>query len=403
MERAHVSGMAANSLISPAPRRPPSTGRPILLIGASALSLISFRAALIRHLRANGNHVIGCAGLRPEDPATEIQDQLSAWGVDFRILPLENNRIQPWGDLRFLGRLLKIIRETRPQILLAYNIKPVVYTGWLGRWAGVPTRVAMITGLGNAFAGTGTPPRIRRRFFTQLYRFGLRGFQGVIFQNEDDHRELVDTGVVPPTQKTCLIRGSGVDLDKFKEEPMPEFPPVFLMITRLIRPKGVLEYVEAARRLKAKHSRVRFQLLAQPCRNPQRLDSSLLENWRREKNLEILPPCADVRPALRACHVLVLPSYREGTPNVVLEAMATGRAIVTTDVPGCRQTVEPGGNGWLVPARDSVALELAMETLIARPETVWAMGRKSRWMAEERFDQNEQSRRLVAWMGLTGA
>jgi glycosyltransferase involved in cell wall biosynthesis len=229
----------------------------------------------------------------------------------------------------------------------------------------------------------------------------MRRAEAVIVFNPDDGNELKTRGIVRPGQPMIEVAGSGIDLSYYAKAPLPSGPPVFLLIARLLRQKGLLEYVEAARRLRAKHPGVRVQLLGPLDPNPSGIARAELDAWVREGAIEYLGETRDVRPYLAASIVYVLPSYyREGIPRTVLEAMATGRAIITTDAPGCRETVTPGENGFLVPVRDPAALASAMERFVIDRSLAARMGSQSREMAEARFDVHRVNQTLLMTMGL---
>jgi len=222
----------------------------------------------------------------------------------------------------------------------------------------------------------------------------------VFFQNRDDRDLFIRLGLLPDKSRAAIINGSGVDLDRFQEAPVSSGPPLFLLIARLIRDKGILEYVEAAAILKKRHPQARFQLLGRHDSNPSAIGRQQLQSWQRDGVIEYLGETSNVAPHLAAAHVYVLPSYREGTPLTVLEAMATGRPIVTTDVPGCRETVVPGENGFLVPAKSAACLAEAMERFIRAPELIRKMGRHSREIAVEKFDVRKVNSVILKRMGL---
>ncbi|HEX5079558.1 MAG TPA: glycosyltransferase family 4 protein [Geminicoccaceae bacterium] len=380
--------------------RKPEAGlaaRRIVVIGGYAPALISFRGDLIAAMAAAGHEVIACApGAHPE-----VAEALRARGA--RYLPVEVDRsgTNPLADLASLLSLRRLFRQLRPDLVLAYTAKAVIYGAGAARLAGVPHIFAMITGLGYAFIeGRELKRRILRQMTTRLYRASLAGCEAILFQNRDDLEEFRRTRIVAAGKRLVRVEGSGVDTAHYGFAPAAPEPPTFLLIARLLRDKGIVEYVEAARRLRAEHPQARFRLLGPMDPNPAGLSADMLEGWRREGAIEYLGEAADVRPHLRACMVYVLPSYREGMPRTVLEAMATGRAIVTTDAPGCRETVVEGENGFLVPPRDAGALAAAMRRFIAQPALAVAMGERSRALAEQRFDVHRVNAVMLEAMGL---
>jgi glycosyltransferase involved in cell wall biosynthesis len=223
----------------------------------------------------------------------------------------------------------------------------------------------------------------------------------VLFQNEDDLAFFTSLGMLPERQSCHVINGSGVDIDHFAVSPRPTGPVTFLFVGRLLRDKGLFEYVEACRSLAERGVPARFQILGPLDSNPSSIQVDQLDAWVREGTVEYLGETDDVRPALAAAHVLVLPSYGEGTPRSVLEAMAMGLAVVTTDVPGCRATVRDGCNGFLVPVRDSEALADAMTRLAVDPDLIARFGREGRRVAEERYDVRLVTADILAYMRVT--
>jgi glycosyltransferase involved in cell wall biosynthesis len=379
--------------------RKPATVRPrrIVVIGGDAPALISFRGDLIAAMASAGHEVIACApGANPE-----VAEGLRARGA--RYLPLELDRAgtNPLADLSSVLGLRRLFRQLQPDLVLAYTAKAVIYGAGAARLAGVPHIFALITGLGYAFIdGRELKRRVLRQVTTRLYRASLAGCEVILFQNRDDLEDFRRAGIVAPGKRLVRVDGSGVDTAYYGFSPVVPEPPTFLLIARLLRDKGIVEYVEAARQLRAEHPQARFRLLGPMDPNPAGLSAAMLERWRAEGAIEYLGEAEDVRSHLRACTVYVLPSYREGMPRTVLEAMAIGRAIVTTDVPGCRETVVEGDNGFLVPARDAGALASAMRRFITQPELAIAMGARSRKVAEQRFDVRRVNAAMLEAMGL---
>ena len=371
--------------------------RKVVVIGGFAPALISFRGDLIAAMASAGHEVIACApGEHPEVAAA-----LRARGARYLPVKFDRSGTNPLADLSSLLDLRQLFRQLRPDLVLAYTAKAVIYGAGAARLAGVPHIFAMITGLGYAFIeGRELKRRILRQMTTRLYRASLAGCDAILFQNGDDLEDFRRAGIVAAGKRLIRVDGSGVDVEHYGFAPVPPGPPTFLLIARLLRDKGIVEYVEAARRLRAAHPAARFCLLGPMDPNPAGLSAAMLDGWRAEGAIEYLGEAADVRPHLRASSVYVLPSYREGMPRTVLEAMATGRAIVTTDTPGCRETVVEGDNGFLVPPRDAGALAEAMRRFIAQPELAVAMGKRSRRIAEQRFDVHRINAVMLEAMGL---
>jgi glycosyltransferase involved in cell wall biosynthesis len=352
---------------------------------------------MLRSMVASGHKVLAVA---PEE-APEVRTALREIGVAYATVPLRRASTNVLRDAATLLSLVRTFRRFRADAVLVCAAKPVVYGSMAARLAGVSMRAAMITGVGSAFGGG---PGYRRRavsvLLRRLYWVGLRQVHVVFFQNPDDERLFRSLGLLGDRQRIVRINGSGVDLARFSPVPLPGGPPTFLMIARLIRDKGVREYVEAAGEVRRVHPEARFQLLGPLDPNPTAISADELAAWRRAGVVDYLGTTSDVRPYLACAHVCVLPSYGEGTPGAVLEAMAMGRAVITTDVPGCRETVEHGRNGLLVPARDVRALAAAMIRMIEEPQLLAPMGIQGRAIAEERFDVHSVNRVILGAMGL---
>jgi glycosyltransferase involved in cell wall biosynthesis len=352
---------------------------------------------MLKTIAAEGHTVLAIA---PEDDP-HVRDALAAMGVGFATLPLHRAGMNPLRDSIAVLSLARTLRRFRPDAVLLTAAKPVIYGSLAARLARVPLRAAMITGVGSALGGeSGSRRRLLSFVVRGLYAIALRQVHVVFFQNIDDERLFQMLGLVGERQRLVRIAGSGIDLDYFAPAPLPEPPITFLMVARLLRDKGLMEYVGAARRVRLIHPEVRFQLLGPLDPNPSGISATELAAIRLEGVVDYLGASSDVRPFIAAAHVAVLPSYREGTPRSLLEAMAIARAVITTDVPGCRETVDPGRNGVLVKARDSEALAAGMLKVIADRERLSSMGRESRLIAEERFDVHTVNRVILEAMGL---
>jgi glycosyltransferase involved in cell wall biosynthesis len=343
-----------------------------------------------------GHEVIACAGGKD----ATVEDTLLDMGVHYVPLPLERTSLNPLSDLRLLWKLMRLMRKIRPDMVLTYTIKPVIYGMLIARLVGVRQRYAMITGLGYTFiSSTSFKPRLLGFLVRFLYRFALAGARAVFFQNNDDLELFCEQGLIQNKDRTQRIMGSGVDLDYFSATPLPSGPLVFLLIARLLTDKGIREFVDAARMVRQVCSEPRFAVLGPFDNNPAAIDCYEVEQWVNEGVVDYWGETDDVRPYLERCSVFVLPSYREGMPRSVLEAMAMGRPIITTDVPGCRDTVDLGINGYLVAERDATALAKAMHDL-AQNDSLDAMGKASRRLAEQHFGVESVNRVLLEVMGL---
>ncbi len=359
-----------------------------------AESTMLFRGQLIQDLVDIGEDVVVVAPGLAGGPLAVALRQLGARPADVR---MRRAGTSPIGDLVYLVQLWLLLRKERPAWFMGYTIKPVIY-GIVAAWlAGVPRRIALITGLGYAFTAN------RSGFLVSLvrvlYKAGLAKAELVIFQNPDDLELFKQLGIVGNRHRTLVVAGSGVDTLAFDERPIRDGTPSFLMVARLLGDKGVREYVEAARRIRIEFPEVRFRLAGWIDDNPEAIRQDELDDWISTGTIEFLGRLDDVRPALEACSVYVLPSYREGTPRTVLEAMAIGRAIITTDAPGCRQTTMHGENGFLVQVRSVDALVAAILRFLREPSLIVTMGARSRRIAEERYDVKMVNASMLHEMG----
>ena len=371
-------------------------GLKIAVLTSFAPSITNFRGWLLKRLVERGHQVLVTAPGADE----RLRSEIHALGVIYFDLPLNRRGISPFSDILYMRRACSLLREQQVELVFSYTVKPVIYGSFAARIAGIKSIYSLITGLGYTFAAQGLKGRFLNQITRNLYRVALRSNRMVFFQNPDDFQLFVCSGILE-SHRGCVVNGSGVDLHKFTEEPLPSGPPVFLLIARLLRAKGILEFSQAAAEVKKVHPEARFVLIGPSEPGPDSLSERDLEPWIRTRTIEYQGPVEDVRPAIRSSTVFVLPSYREGTPRSVLEAMACGRPIVTTTAPGCRQTVIEGFNGYLVPPRDSKALADIFLKFLDDPELARRMGPNSRKLAVEKFDVHEVNRVLLDKMGLS--
>ena len=373
-----------------------TVAKSILLFGSYAPSLITFRGALIAQMVERGHSVIAAA----PDITEQIAQELRGLGAQVLEVPMNRTGTNPLGDLDLLRRLTVVLGKLKPDVFIPYTAKPVIWGCMAARRAGVPLIAPMITGLGFAFA----PPaswkqKMMQQAVMALYRKALTGAHQIFFQNGDDVATFRARALLPVDLHLTMVNGSGVDVDAFSPCALPEGPLRFLMIARLLKAKGVREYAEAAMKVKQAHEAVEFALVGWIDEGPDAISKGELDSW-IAGGIEYQGVLDDVRPALASASVYVLPSYREGTPRSVLEAMAMGRAILTTDVPGCRETVLEGENGFMVPARDADALAKAMLRFIEAPDLAVSMGAASRVIAEDKYDVHKVNQTILAALGL---
>lgn len=313
---------------------------------------------------------------------------------------LDRNGTRPLADVALLASYIRLMWNLRPDIVLSYTVKPVVY-GSIAAWSvGILARYALVTGLGYAF--TADRGGLLSGIVKLMYRFALARVHKVFFQNPDDERLFRETRLLGPDVPSVVVNGSGVDTTLFAVAPLPRITS-FLMVGRLIGDKGVREYVAAARAVRVKYPQVQILLAGWIDSNPDAISIEELDCWVSEGVIEYLGRLDDVRPAIARCSVYVLPSYREGTPRTVLEAMSMGRAVITTDAPGCRETVDVGSNGFLVPVKSVDALANVMFRFIEEPGLVARMGEQSRKIAENKYEVHKVNAVMLREMGITAA
>lgn len=369
-----------------------------LLIASFPDSLIKFRGPLLRALVAKGLDVHVAAPHLVDVP--DIRTELEALGITLHDISLNRTGTNPVADLATVAELWRLMRRIRADYVLGYTIKPVIY-GSMAAWlVGVPNRFALVTGLGYAFTGEASGKRgLLRKLIQRLYRFGLSKSRKVLFQNPDDEALFRQLQLLPADIPSCVVNGSGVDVADYALAPLPQNPS-FLLIARLLGDKGVREYAQAARKVKAQYPDSIFRLVGWIDDNPDAIGQLELDEWVSSGTVEFLGKLADVRPAIADCNVYVLPSYREGTPRTVLEAMAMGRPVITTDAPGCRETVTDGDNGFLVSVMAVDELAAAMVRFIESPELVASMGKRSRLVAEQKYDVHRVNEFMLGEMGI---
>jgi glycosyltransferase involved in cell wall biosynthesis len=366
----------------------------ILINGSYAPSLITFRGKLIETLIKSG-HVVHASA--PDFPPSVVTE-LTTMGAHVHQVRLERNRSNPLGDVSYWIDLVRLIRKIKPNVVLSYTIKPNIWGSIAARICRVRS-VSMVTGLGFSFSPQRRfKARIVQTLARRLYAFATRANDRIIFQNPDDICDFIKAGCLIDASKAVMVNGSGVDLDHYAVTPLPE-EPVFLMIARFLGAKGLREYAAAALQVLKTRDDCRFLLVGFPDEGVDGIPQSEVEEW-FANGIEFGGQLDDVRPAISAASVYVLPSYREGTPRTVLEAMAMGRAIITTDAPGCRETVIEGVNGFLVPVADVSALTNTMITLADDKELRIQMGKQSRHIAEEKYAVEKVNTQLIQHLSL---
>lgn len=366
----------------------------IIVLGALPSSLYNFRGVLIKTL-SKYEMVLTLASKANYEEIKLIK----RLGCRYKDYPIYRNGLNPIEDIQTLHFLLNLFKQEKNDLLLAYTIKPIIWGGLAARFAEVPSFYAMVTGLGYAFQKGSLAKNLLNFLVKFLYRSALKTSKGVIFQNRDNMQVFIDEGIVPQ-EKCFLVNGSGVDLGHYQASPLPPTPH-FLLIARLLGDKGIREYVKAAEIVKQKYPEAVFELVGPEDPSPDGITLDEVNKWVSSGAIEYSGATTDVRPFIENCSIYVLPSYHEGMPRTVLEAMAMGRPILTTDVPGCRETVVNGENGWLVEKANVEQLAERMIWFIENQEHWSVMGNKSHTMANEKFDVHKVNAEILKIIGLS--
>ena len=369
----------------------------IVLIGNTAGTLLNFRKELIIRLVDLG-HIVYCV---VSDYTSETKVSVKNLGAIPIDSTLNSKGINPIADIKATIKLSRILKDLQPDIVFSYFVKPVIFGTLAAKMASVSRIIGMIEGLGNAFTPDNTnklsfKKKTIQRIQILLYKRALPLLNTLIVLNPDDHKDLVDKFNIE-VKNMVVLGGIGVDLERFTYVPFDNQNPVsFVFVARLLKEKGVYEYLEAAKKVKATYPNTNFYILGGfDDENPFALRRSELETYLSSGIVDYPGHVENVADYLIKSSVFVLPSYREGFPRSTQEAMSIGRPIITTDVPGCRETVEDGINGFLIPSFDADALANKMIKFIEQPELINEMGRESRRIAELKFDVNEANNKLI--------
>lgn len=381
------------------PRLAALAPRTVLVIAGLAWSLVNFRLELMRRMIANGHRVLAAA----PDFDTETETTLRAEGIEPLTVPMHRTGLNPSQDVQTLQALRKLIRDRRPDVILPYTMKPIVYGSLAARLEGHPRCYPLFTGLGYAFseAAPQGKRRIVRRVAIELHRHALQSIRLGFYYNSADLADLRRFRMIPAAARMVAVPGSGADTDHFAATPIPDGIPVFLFVARMLRSKGIEDLLEAARILRDEGRDFRLELLGPTDSNPDAIDAETLQLWHDSGEIIYHGATRDVRPYLANSHVFVLPTrLREGVPRTILEAMSSARAVITTNAPGCGETVGDGEGGFVVPMNDPTALAEAMRRFLDDPGLAARMGRKAREHVRMNNDVHFVNRLLLTEMGL---
>lgn len=371
-----------------APGSGPGAGRTLVFVVTEDWYFLSHRLPMARAARDLGFRVV--VATRVGDRGREIE----AHGFALAPIPIDRGSMAPHTEARAIAALMRLFRRERPAIIHNISIKPIVLGGVAASVVPSARIVNSFTGLGSILGEHAKETTVRRIILGLMRRFARRGRVTGIVQNDDDHDYLLRRGLAVP-ERLLTIRGSGIDTDAFAPSPEPDGPPVALFVSRLLRDKGTVELIEAARKLKASGGDLIVRVVGDcdPA-NPNSVGEDEVAAWESEGNVEFLGRRDGIADLWREAHIAVLPSYREGTPKSLLEAAASARPLVTTDVPGCRDLVPDNATGILVPARDPSALADALAALAGAPELRREKGLAARRLIEERYADDVVARQI---------
>lgn len=367
----------------------------IIIVGNFARWLVKFRGSLMSAMIEKGHEVHACA---PNAPA-EIKTALKKMGVIYWDIPLKRSSLNPLDDIKLFFSLSRLFRTIQPDLFFGYTIKPILIGSTAAWMAGIPRRYTMIEGLGYLFNDT-RGGNFTSVLATFLYRICIAINHKVFFLNTADVTFFLDKKMLPRKVGIVLLNGIGVDLDEYQWTAPPKHIS-FLFASRLLLEKGILEYIHAARILKKKYPDIKFKVAGWIDDNPSSITVKDLQEWKDEGTIEYLGNLDTIQTALASSSVFILPSfYKEGLPRSILEAMSTGRPVITTDIPGCRDAVIQGETGLLVPVKQSEILAKAMEKFITDPQLIVKMGTKGRQLAENKFNSCQINRQILNAMEL---
>ena len=365
----------------------------IVVLSSHTPSLFWFRTDMMKEFINHGYQVYAL-GNEDEDV---WEDKFKAYGIEYQQIHVQRNGLNPLQDRKTLKSITEKLQQIKPDKIFTYQAKTVIYGAIAANSLGITEVYPLIAGMGSAFLSNNLKTLVIRKVLTTLYKKALKHCPVVFFQNHDDEQVFRDCGIIK-NQRITMIHGSGVNIERFLPYPHPD-KPAFLCISRLIRDKGVCEYLEACRMVKAEHPDVRCMLVGPYDTNPSALKPEELKPY-IDAGIEYFGEQEDVRPFIEQASVFVLPSYREGTPKTNLEAMACGRAVITTDAPGCRETVVDGKNGFLVPIKNVEAIYRKMQWFIENHQDAERMGLIGRSMVIDKFDVNKVNKSICESMGI---
>ena len=366
----------------------------VAVISSHTPSLFWFRMDMMKDIINEGHEVIA---LGPDDEK-KWKDKFKDNKIEYRRIYVERTGINPFNDIKTYKSIKKQLKSIKPHKVFVYQAKTVIYGSIAAKRLGIKEVYPLIAGLGSVFRGEGKKNKIIKSIMKIEYKYACKGCKHVFFQNNDDVNVFLKNKIIDKKQ-VVIINGSGVSLEKFKVSPLPENFG-FLFIGRLIKDKGIMEYLSACKIIKEKYPKVSCFLVGPYDSNPSAIKEGDLKEYIDEGIIEYFGEQSDVRPFIEKCSTYVLPSYHEGTPKTVLEAMAMGRSIITTDAPGCRETVENEVNGFLVPVKNIQSIVSKMEILINNKELNKKMAEESIKIATNKYDVKLVNKSIMKTMNL---
>lgn len=370
----------------------------IVIVTSVCQSLINFRKELIILFIKQGYEVVAIASNHEDNYIKKLTEM----GVVYHEIPINVTGLNPLKDIIGMWKLIQLLRNYKPDIFFAYTVKPIVIGTIAARMCKIKRRYSMLTGLGYLFGEDRSKKGLIKNLAYRIFRLALNLNHRVIFQNKDDLNELVQKNFIN-REKTALVNGSGINLKKYSSKgfTLNKDEIVFLTMTRLIRDKGIYQFVEAAKNIKNKYPKTRFFVLGGIYNSPNAVPKDQVGKWVSDGIIEYYGKVNDVIPFLSQAHIYVLASYyREGIPRSILEAMAMSKVIITTNMPGCKETVTEGLNGYLVPPRDSIALANAMEKCILNQILLQKMGEESLNKARNRFNVDKVNEMMLTLLDM---
>lgn len=365
----------------------------ILIIGALPSSLFNFRGELIKQFIDRGYDVVVMASGATQKEIDDIQCS----GLHYIDYPIQRNGLNPYNDFKTYLFLRNVFKVEQPSYIFAYTIKPVIWGGLASRKLNNVEFTALITGLGFAFQAGSLLKNALMSLVVCLYKAALKKANVIIFQNVDNRFVFIDKKIIT-LDKARIVNGSGVDIDRFKYSKVDTKQTKFLLIARLLKDKGIDEYIKAAKIVKKDYPDVEFQLLGPEDPSPNHFSMEIIKENHNKGIINYLGETDDVLPYIKACQIFTLPSYHEGLPRTVIEAMSIGRAILTTNAAGCKDTVVEGENGFIVPVKDSESLAEKMKWFIENKTRWEEMGIRSRELVEQKFDVKKVNAEIIKIM-----